>query len=55
MRIRNKELRRRRTRRAKLKKLKSMLAETKDLKTRQDLIDKIRKYEYRFDPDSIET
>jgi hypothetical protein len=48
MRIRNKEIRRRRTRRAKLKKLKTLLAETKDIKTREEIIEKIRKYEYRF-------
>ena len=51
MRIRNKEIRRRRTRRAKLKKLKALLAETKDIKTRDEIIEKIRKYEYRFNPD----
>jgi hypothetical protein len=51
MRIRNKEIRRRRTRRAKLKKLKTLLAETKDIKTREEIIEKIRKYEYRFNPE----
>jgi hypothetical protein len=51
MRIRNKEIRRRRTRRAKLKKLKTLLAETKDIKTREEIIEKIRKYEYRFKPE----
>jgi hypothetical protein len=51
MRIRNKEIRQRRTRRAKLKKLKTLLAETKDIKTREEIIEKIRKYEYRFNPE----
>jgi len=51
MRIRNKEIRRRRTRRAKLKKLKTLLAETKDIKSRDEIIEKIRKYEYQFNPD----
>ena len=51
MRIRNKEIRRRRTRRAKLKKLKTLLEETKDIKTREEIIEKIRKYEYRFNPE----
>ncbi len=51
MRIRNKEIRRRRTRRAKLKKLKTLLAETKDIKARDEIIEKIRKYEYQFNPD----
>jgi len=51
MRERNKEIRRRRKRKLKLKKLKTMLSETKDIKTREGLIEKIRKYEYRFKPD----
>jgi hypothetical protein len=51
MRERNKEIHRRRKRRAKLKKLKSILSQTKDIKKREALIEKIRKYEYQFNPD----
>lgn len=51
MRTRDREIRRRRQRRAKLKKLKDKLAETKDIKAREELIEKIRKYEYRFEPE----
>jgi hypothetical protein len=51
MRTRDREIRRRRQRRAKLKKLKQQLAETKDIKAREELIEKIRKYEYRFEPE----
>lgn len=51
MRTRNKEINRRRKRRAKLKKYKKRLAQTKDIKTREELIERIRKYEYRFQPD----
>lgn len=51
MRPRNHEINKRRQRRAKLKKLKQMLAETKDIKKRDELIQKIRKYEYRFEPE----
>lgn len=51
MRTRNKEINRRRKRRGKLKKLKMRLAQTKDIKTREELIQRIRKYEYRFAPD----
>ena len=39
----DRELRRRKQRRAKLHKLKAKLAQTKDLKDRQRLIEKIRK------------
>ena len=39
----DRELRRRKQRRAKLHKLKAKLAQTKDLKDRQHLIEKIRK------------
>lgn len=48
MRERTKEIRKQHKRKDKLKKLKSLLAETKDIKTRESLIEKIRKYEYRF-------
>ena len=51
MRTRNKEINKRRKRRAKLKKLKMRLGQTKDIKTREEIIQKIRKYEYRFQPD----
>jgi hypothetical protein len=48
MRERTKEIRKQHKRKAKLKKLKSLLAETKDLKKREEIIEKIRKYEYRY-------
>lgn len=51
MRTRNKEINKRRKRREKLKKLKIKLAQTKDIKTREEIIQKIRKYEYQFQPD----
>ena len=51
MRTRNHEINKRRQRRAKLKKLKHQLAETKDIKKRDELIQKIRKYEYQFEPE----
>jgi hypothetical protein len=51
MRERHKEIRRRRHRRVKLKKLKAILAETKDRNKRDEIIARIKKYEYQFKPD----
>ncbi|MGD2252279.1 MAG: hypothetical protein PVF70_05110 [Anaerolineales bacterium] len=48
MREKDRNLRRRRTRRRKLRKLKKKLRETKDLRRRQDLIARIRKYQPFF-------
>lgn len=48
---RQKEIKRRRQRRAKLKKLKIRLAETKDSKTREQLIEKIRRLQPFFEPE----
>ncbi len=51
MRIRHKEIRRRRQRNHKVNKLKARLALTKDAKDRQLLIEKIRKHYSGFQPE----
>lgn len=48
---RQKELKRRRQRRRKLKKLKTALAAAKDVKTREQLVEKIRRLEPFYQPE----
>jgi hypothetical protein len=47
---RKKELRRRRSRKRKLKRLKNRLAEARDLQTKEALIDKIKRIQIGFIP-----
>ena len=47
---RKKEIRRRRQRKRKLKMLKTRLSETKDLKTKEDLIEKIKRIQPGYIP-----